>query len=347
MHFLRKGMHWGAFVLMTGPTVSVAVPVYSVARYIERCARSLFEQTYDALEFVFIDDASPDESMEILNGLLSQYPARATAVKIVRHPVNRGLSAARNTALEHCTGEFITHVDSDDYLEPDAIEKLVALQAGTDADIVSGDFIRHNPDGEILETRPDYADREQVLLDLTEQIHRHEIWGRLIRRSLYTEHHVGPEEGCNVGEDWQTLVPLVYYARTLAHLGEPVYHYNCTNPASYMKQKWDKATAEKIARQDFRSLEIVKEFVEDKDARLYSAIKHTGRDYAHGKMDRCVWEGERSLFRFYSRCLKADRDSYDRTPVSRFADNWHLTYLLHYIVRLGLYKLRIIDSPTQ
>ena len=106
---------------MSGPTVSVAVPVYAVERYIDRCARSLFEQTYDALEFVFVDDVSPDASIEILSSLVKEYPARAAAVKMVRHPVNRGLSAARNTALEHCAGEFITHVDSDDYLEPDAI----------------------------------------------------------------------------------------------------------------------------------------------------------------------------------------------------------------------------------
>ena len=330
---------------MSGPTVSIAVPVYSVARYIERCARSLFEQTYGALECVFIDDASPDDSMEILTGLLQQYPARAAAVKIVRHPANRGLSAARNTALEHCTGEFITHVDSDDYLEPDAIEKLVARQIATGADIVSGDFIRHTQDGEISETRPDYPDREHMLSDLTEQIHRHEIWGRLIRRSLYSDHHITTEEGCNVGEDWQALVPLVYYSRTLAHLGEPVYHYNCTNPGSYMQQKWDKAVCDKIARQDFRSMEIVKEFLEDKDSGLYASIKATVLRYAHGRMDKCVWEGNRSLFCYYSGHLKADKDSYDRTAVSRFADNWYLIYLLDYIFRLSLYKLRIIESP--
>ena len=332
---------------MSGPTVSIAVPVYAVERYIERCARSLFEQTYDALEFIFVDDASPDASIEILSSVVKEYPARATAVKMVRHPVNRGLSAARNTALEHCAGEFITHVDSDDYLEPDAIEKLVSLQVKTGADIVSGDYFQHTPDGEIPCTRPDYPNREQMLLDLTGQIHRHEIWGRLIRRSLYTEHHLRAEEGCNVGEDWQVLVPLVYYARTLANLGEPVYHYNCLNQASYMKSRQDRTAADKIARQDFRSMEIVKEFLADKDSRLHTRMKRTILRYAHGKMDKCAWEKDRPLFRFYSERLKADKDSYDRSVFARCLDNLFPAYRLHYFFRLGLYKLRITVSPAR
>lgn len=332
---------------MPGPTVSVAVPVYSVERYIERCARSLFEQTYDALEFVFVDDASPDGSIDILNAILPEYPGRMSAVKIVRHPVNRGLSAARNTALEHCTGDFVTHVDSDDYLEPDAIGKLVALQVKTGADIVSGDYIRHTPEGEIPYSRPDYPDRGHMLRDLTEQIHWHEIWGRLVRRSLYMEYNITAEEGCDFGEDWQVLVPLVFYSRTVAYLGEPVYHYNSQNPDSYTKKQEEKSAGDRIARQNFRSMEIVKEFLEDKDALLCSRIKHTILQYIYGKMDICAWERDRSLFSFYSHALNADKESYGRTAVSRFIDDRFPVYRLFYILRLGLYKLRIIGSTAR
>ena len=103
--------------------VSVLVPVYGVEKYIERCARSLFEQTYSDLEYVFVNDCTPDQSIEILKKVMAEYPQRKNAVKIVNHAKNRGLAAARNTAYDNATGDFVTIVDSDDWLEWDALEK--------------------------------------------------------------------------------------------------------------------------------------------------------------------------------------------------------------------------------
>lgn len=310
--------------------VSIATPVYSVARYIERCARSLFAQSYGDLEFVFVDDASPDDSLDILKNLLPLYPERRNAVKIIRHPVNWGLSAARNMAVEHCTGEFVLHVDSDDYLEEDAIERLVALQAETGADIVSGDAVKHTASGDYPLDEPDYPDKSSMLQTLAGQIQHHMIWGRLIRRSLYTNFCIKAEEGCNVGEDWQVLVPLVFHSSAIAHLKHPIYHYNCTNPTSYMTQKGSETIHEGIARQDFRSLEIVKEFIAEKIPHLYSLIKKNGRNFAHEMMGKCVRQGNRSLFRHFSQRLNADRDSYDRSVISRLIDGSFFAYLLYF-----------------
>ena len=88
--------------------VSVCVPVYGVEKYIERCARSLFEQTMkEGIEFIFVDDCTPDRSMEILERVREEYPERTRQVKIVRHPENQGLTGARNTALKEAEGEFL------------------------------------------------------------------------------------------------------------------------------------------------------------------------------------------------------------------------------------------------
>ena len=108
--------------------ISILVPIYSVEQYIERCAKSLFEQTYTDIEYIFVNDCSPDRSIDILKETILKYPKRKNYVKIINHDVNRGLSAARNTAVENAIGDFILHVDSDDYLEMDAIEKLVSNQ---------------------------------------------------------------------------------------------------------------------------------------------------------------------------------------------------------------------------
>ena len=116
--------------------ISVLVPVYGVERYIEECAVSLFEQTYENLEYIFVDDYTPDDSVNILLNVIEHYEKRKEQVRIIRHDYNRGLGAARATALEAASGDFVIAVDSDDKLAIDAIEKLCRLQQTVDADIV-------------------------------------------------------------------------------------------------------------------------------------------------------------------------------------------------------------------
>ena len=134
--------------------VSILVPVFGVERFIERCARSLFEQTYPDLEYIFVDDGSIDRSIEILQSVVEEYPTRNAAVHLIKHDHNRGLGAARNTALDNATGEFVYHVDSDDYIDRDTIRLLVAKQKETNADIITGNALIIYPytllSGEIL-----------------------------------------------------------------------------------------------------------------------------------------------------------------------------------------------------
>lgn len=117
------------------------VPIYGVEKYIERCARSLFEQTYENLEYIFVDDCTPDKSIEILERVMEDYPNRKEQVRIIRHEHNRGLAAARNTALDAATSPFITHVDSDDYLSLDAIRLFVEKQMETGRILCLGTII--------------------------------------------------------------------------------------------------------------------------------------------------------------------------------------------------------------
>ena len=106
--------------------VSILVPVYGVEKYIEKCAVSLFEQSYEDIEYIFVNDCTPDRSIEVLRGTIARYPQRQKQVVIIDHDVNRGLGAARHTATDAATGELVMHVDSDDYLMPHAVEHLCA-----------------------------------------------------------------------------------------------------------------------------------------------------------------------------------------------------------------------------
>jgi len=252
--------------------VSICIPVYCVERYIERCARSVFEQTYPDIEYIFVNDCSKDRSIEILFDVIKDYPSKKTMIRIITHPNNRGLAASRNTAVANCKGIFVMHVDSDDYLEKNAVELLVKRQIETDADIVSGNAIRETKDGYELLKEPDYNDKEDMILHCIRPTLDHVIWRRLIRLSLYKDNHISAKEGVNVGEDWQVLPQLVYYARKIAKIDDVVYHYNCMNNNSYMSQK-SLAFDRYIVDQDIKSLEIVESFFMDKELKYQDTIQ--------------------------------------------------------------------------
>lgn len=212
--------------------VSVLVPVFKVESYIERCARSLFEQTYPKLEYVFVNDCTPDRSMEVLLKVMNDYPERRDAVKIVNHEKNRGLAATRNTTLEYATGSFVIVVDSDDWLERNAIELLMNKQMMNHADLVSGNRIVHyqNEDSVLQERK--YQGKEEMVLQMMQRSWDHFITGRLIRRSLFVEYSLRFLEGFNLGEDRYMMTLLAYYAKGIDIVDDVVYHYEHRNSDS-------------------------------------------------------------------------------------------------------------------
>lgn len=105
--------------------ISVIIPIYNVERFITRCAISLMKQTLkEDVEFIFVDDATPDRSIDLLQEVINQYPERRNQVRLIRHAKNKGLPAARNSGLKVAVGEYIFHCDSDDWLELDMLETL-------------------------------------------------------------------------------------------------------------------------------------------------------------------------------------------------------------------------------
>ena len=134
------------------PLVSVIVPMYGVENYIARCAESLFAQTYPSIEFIFVDDGCKDRSVDVLRGILGkQEPALQARVRIISKE-NGGLPHARKTGLDAASGEYVLHVDSDDWLEPTTVEKLVREAVATEADIVVYDFWKEYPNRSKLDS---------------------------------------------------------------------------------------------------------------------------------------------------------------------------------------------------
>lgn len=249
--------------------VSILVPVYNVANYIERCVRSLMEQTYRNIQYIFVNDCTPDNSADIILRTIKEYPERENNVLLLTHEHNRGLAAARNTAVDNASGLFLLHVDSDDYIEKDAIEKLVSTQTDTDADIVTGlSLMETKAVKTLMETR-EYATKNENILDVIKPSLRHTIWGRLIKRTLYTDNNIQAKEGSNVGEDVQVVPKLFYYAKKTAFCYSLIYHYNCENVNSYMHQTTDFVKLSKKLEQDVDSYIVVKDFFKEKDSKYF------------------------------------------------------------------------------
>lgn len=203
------------------PKVSVIIPVYKVAPYIERCVRSLLSQSFRDVEFIFVDDASPDDSIKILHRLLEEYPERK--VTILTHSENKGLPAARNTGLLVATGEYIWHCDSDDWVELSLVEEMYDAARRADADIAYCDFWLDYGDRRRYMVNPDYTTAKDMLEQgFLAGPMKYNVWNKLIRRSLYEG--VTFPGGHSMGED-MTIITLASKANKVIHVPNALYHY--------------------------------------------------------------------------------------------------------------------------
>lgn len=271
--------------------VSILIPVYNVSDFILRCMESVSLQTYDGeLECILVDDCGSDNSIELARKFIESYQGKVF-FQIVHHEHNRGLAAARNTAVDAATGEFVFHLDSDDWLEPTAIEHLVKKQKETDADIVSGNALRHGKNGTTVLKESDFVSPLDMVYRMIEFTMDHVIWRRLIRRSLYLENNIEAVEGVNVGEDHHTMPRLAYFARAVATLGEIVYHYNCLNSNSYMSARTSRFNMNRF-RSDYSSIKILQDFFKDKDEYCTRRLQEIEREFLENSMKKAAMRND-------------------------------------------------------
>ena len=203
--------------------VSIIIPVYNVALYIERCIKSVMSQTYNGeIECILVNDASPDDSIDIAERLIANYNG-PIQFRILNHEHNRGQSAARNTGIDDATGDYIYFLDSDDEITPDCIEKMSSpiLNDPTiemvDACCVTIRKDNNNIISEHSHTRPqlEFTSKEAVRnFFFSRQYENKSTWNKLVKRDFILKNKLYFKEGVL----WEDFLWHFQYNKFLSHL---------------------------------------------------------------------------------------------------------------------------------
>lgn len=202
--------------------VSVIVPVYNVEGYLEKCVDSILTQTYSYFELILVDDGSKDGSGKLCD-LLAAKDSRIICI----HKENGGLSSARNAALDVCKGEYITYVDSDDMISPNALELMLEYANKCEADIVVTRYpISFSDDTVAPETAVVKRVKTLAELGATQEIicksTRWEAWGHLFKRSLWEDLRFPDGK---IYEDFATTPYVFAKAKRTTFIDTAVYYY--------------------------------------------------------------------------------------------------------------------------
>ena len=246
---------------MSQPKVSIIVPVYNAEKYIERCIRSLREQTLEDIEIIIVDDSSTDRSLEICKGIA----AEDNRIKVI-HKINEGAGLARNAALEIATGEYIGFADSDDHVKKDMFATLYRKAKEYDSDLVMSGvlFVDGNMFSEkgecvrkIYFDKDTHFDTEERLKELRMGIvgalpddeddskYGMSIWKNLFRHEIIKKNNITfQSERKMLSEDALFMIDYISCINKATGIDQAFYYY-CRNEdsisKSYKKDRFEKS----------------------------------------------------------------------------------------------------------
>lgn len=202
--------------------ITVVVPCYNVALYLDRCVQSILNQTYHNLEVILVDDGSTDGTETICDDFLK----KDERIRVV-HKENGGLSDARNAGIDVATGEYLVFVDGDDYLEPNAYEMMIAEMQDPEVSLVAAGIITEDINGNVNilmnETKAKLS-KEEAFANLlgNNRTIAHSSCNKLFRRQLFDQ--LRYKKGI-IYEDMQILPKILDICEKVVLLNVPVYHY--------------------------------------------------------------------------------------------------------------------------
>lgn len=222
--------------------VSIIVPVYKAEKYIHQCIDSLLAQTYRNIEVILVDDGSPDHCGKICD----EYAAKDGRVKVI-HQLNGGVSVARQTGIDHATGEYSIHADPDDWVELNMIEELVAKAVADNADMVICDFYRESKSEKTCDCQnpgDDLSASAVLRKILSQQLHG-SCCNKLVKRSRIEGIGFTPEDLC-ILEDELYNIRILARKIKVSYLPKAFYHYRVENEHSLCNTISEKSFKSKV-----------------------------------------------------------------------------------------------------
>lgn len=222
--------------------ISVIIPVYNVSDTIERCAVSLFAQTKKEMQYIFINDCTPDNSVELLESLLNgRFPELRDQVQIINLEKNSGQGTARRIGLKAAEGSYVAFCDSDDWVEPTCYEKMYACTDSGQVDIVVCDYFEEYKQKTVVHHEKAIdSNPVAALRDSYKNYFKQYLWNKLLKRSVLEENDIELEKGINLWEDELYLDRMFLCSKSLKQTSEPLYHYNKANMKSTTRVVQDK-----------------------------------------------------------------------------------------------------------
>lgn len=207
--------------------VSIIIPVYNVSPYIERCLESVINQTYTDIECILVDDCGSDNSIDLAQSFIDGYKGDISFT-ILHHTKNKGLSAARNTALRHAKGKYVYFLDSDDTITTDCIESLIAKAlVYPDVDFVQGNILDERASISSYGWHaqlPEYCDNHEKLEKYIFFMVVTSAWNKLLKTSFLIEHKLFFPEGI-IHEDMYWIFFLTKHTKAVSFVNKGTYSY--------------------------------------------------------------------------------------------------------------------------
>ena len=201
--------------------LTVIIPTYNAQTTIGRCCKSLFAQTLDSIQYIFVNDGSVDDSLLEIQKSLDCFPNRKKDVIIIDRKENRGVAYTRQQGLDKALGEYVIHCDADDWVENDMYESLLNAAHSSSADVACCGFFVDTPDGRSLSILPgvDY----QLTFNIAPIFGS--LWNKIIRRKVISQNGIGFYENINWGEDFMMSIQSQILAKKIVVVNRPLYHY--------------------------------------------------------------------------------------------------------------------------
>lgn len=218
---------------MKNPAISIIMPVYKAEKYVRRSLNSILAQTFINWEAILVDDGSPDKSGVILD----EYATKDPRIQVI-HKKNGGVSSARQLGMETAKGDYVIHVDPDDWVEPNMLEELYNKIVEDDADMVICDFIWNRPTGTSISSQcPSAFDSRSILKDLfLERLHG-SCCNKLVKKSIIDSNNISFPKELSIHEDMYFMTKLVLLDIKVTYLNKAFYHYVIGENANSISQK--------------------------------------------------------------------------------------------------------------